>query len=105
MTSSSDNFTYSKGKRDAILVLLYVPKLLTSHQDKDLTISLNTKLHKKRCVVDAVTFYLVSCFIIITLHEKNLREAELQEERQDETTHIVERGWNTSKITAASSTR
>lgn len=71
MTSSSDNFTYSKGKRKAILVLLYIPKLWKSHQDKDRTISLNTKLHKKRCVVDAVTFYLVSCFIIITLHEKS----------------------------------
>ena len=71
MTSSSDNFTYSKGKREAILVLLYTPKLLKSHQDKDLTISLNTKLHKKRCVVEGVTFYLVSCFTIITLHEKS----------------------------------
>ena len=41
-------------------------------------------MHKKRCGVERVTFYLISFFTIITHPEKcgeDLREAELQEER------------------------
>lgn len=52
-------------------------------------------MHRKRCVLGRVTFYLALFYIILIVVKNggagSLREAELLKEGEDETIHVVER--------------